>query len=83
MKLYGYTDEARSAENAVPAELVEISLVAAPDELRRIAQFLEACASNMEARGGKWEHEHLADKDRSFSGSPHFIVFNPEFGQCR
>ncbi len=78
MKRYGYTDKARLAEDAVPAELAEISLVAAPDELRRIARFLETCASNMETRGRMWEHEHLADKDRSFAGSPHFIVFNPD-----
>jgi hypothetical protein len=55
-------------------------MIATPDELRRIAQFLLDCADGMESRGKFWEDEHLSDKDRSFESSPHFVVFNPESG---
>jgi hypothetical protein len=34
----------------------------------------------MEQRGANWEHEHLSDKDKSFSDSPHFVIYNPEAG---
>lgn len=81
MKIHGYADEVLDIEEIVPAELAEITLVANPEELRRIARFLENCASGMEARGNSWEHEHLADKDRYFINSPHFVVFNPECDQ--
>lgn len=81
MKIHGYADEGRAIEDIVPAELAEITLVATPYELRRIAKFLESCANGMEARGKTWEHEHLSDKDHSFEGSPHFVVFNPECDQ--
>ena len=78
MKLHGYAGEGVTPEAIVPAELAEVTLVATPDELRRIAQFLERCASGMESRGRSWQHEHLSDVDRQFSASPHFVVFNPE-----
>lgn len=78
MKIYGYTDEGREAEEAKPLELAEITLVANPNELRLIAQFLENSARGMEERGTQWEHEHLSDKYRQFENSPHFVVFNPE-----
>ena len=81
MKIHGYADEGLAIEAVVPADLAEITLVATPDELRRIAKFLESCANGMEARGQSWEHEHLSDKDRSFKTSPHFVVFNPECDQ--
>ncbi len=81
MKIHGYADEGLKIEEIVPAELAEITLDATPEELRRIAKFLENCADGIEARGTSWEHEHLADKDRFFMGPPHFVVFNPECGQ--
>lgn len=81
MKIHGYADAGVALEDIAPCELTEITLVATPEELRRIAKFLESCASGMEARGKAWEHEHLSDNDRSFEGSPHFVVFNPEYGQ--
>lgn len=81
MKIYGYADEEKDIEDIVPDELVEITLVASPEELRRIARFLEDCANGMEVRGKSWEHEHLSDKDKYFKDSPHFVVFNPECGQ--
>ena len=81
MKIYGYLDQGVEAEHIAPAELAEITLVAVPSELRRIAKFLENCAAGMESRGKSWEHEHLSDKDKYFSDSPHFVVFNPECSQ--
>jgi len=45
MKIYGYADEEKDIEDIVPDELVEITLVASPEELRRIARFLEDCAN--------------------------------------
>ncbi len=81
LKIHGYADEGLPIETVVPAELAEITLVASADELRRIAKFLEFCADGMDACGRQWEHEHLADKDRTFQNSPHFVVFNPECGQ--
>ena len=81
MKIHGYADEWQEIKEIVPAELAEITLVATPEELRRIASFLENCANGMEARGKSWEHEHLSDKDRYFKDSPHLVVFNPECGQ--
>jgi hypothetical protein len=81
MKIHGYADEYLEVEAIVSAELAEITLVASPEELRRIARFLENCANGMEAHGRSWEHEHLSDKDRYFEGSPHLVVFNPECNQ--
>ncbi|GBG15716.1 uncharacterized protein NMK_3327 [Novimethylophilus kurashikiensis] len=81
MKIHGYADEGLDIEEIVPAELAEITLIATPEELRRIAQFLENCASRIETCGKSWEHEHLSDKDRYFTGAPHFVVFNPECDQ--
>ena len=78
MKLYGHADENRPSVTLDPSELAEITLVANPDELRRIAKFLESCASGMEERGKTWEHEHLSDRDASFEDSPHFVVYNPD-----
>jgi len=81
VKIHGYADEGLEIEEIVPAELAEITLVATPEELRRIARFLENCATGMEVRGKSWEHEHLSDKDRDFIDSTHFVVFNPECDQ--
>ena len=78
MKIHGYVDEGREIEEIVSPQLAEITLVATAEELRRIARFLENCASGMEVRGKSWEHEHLSDKDKYFKDSPHFVVFNPE-----
>lgn len=81
MKIYGYREEGAKSEEIVPDELAEVTVVATPDELRRIARFLENCANGMEVIGKSWEHEHLSDNDESFMGSPHFVVFHPEYGQ--
>ncbi|QKE63330.1 hypothetical protein HNE05_08120 [Aquipseudomonas campi] len=79
MEIHGYAKEERDTENLIPAELVEITLVASANELRRIAKFLERCADNIEKYGKSWGHEHLSDQDKSFGNSPHFVVFNPDY----
>lgn len=80
MKIHGHPALGDAAAG-IAAELAEVTLVATPDELRRIARFLESCAAGMEARGVAWEHEHLSDRDRSFDRPPHFVVFNPDYEQ--
>lgn len=78
LKIYGYKDEGLEPQDVRPGELAEITLVATPDELRRIAKFMNQAAEGMEARGRNWEHEHLSDKDKSFRDSPQFVIYNPE-----
>lgn len=76
MKLFGYSDDGRQAENPVTVELVEVTVNATPAELRRIAEFVLFCASEMERMGPKYDHVHLADRMREFESSPHFVVMN-------
>lgn len=80
MKIYGYKNEEQTSTVVEPAELAEITLVASPEELRKIAAFIISAANGMEARGSSWEHEHLSDKHKEFRNSPHFVIFNPETG---
>jgi hypothetical protein len=73
MRFFGYpkrTDE--------PTELSEVTLIASPKQLRKIAAFLLNAADGIEQRGMGWEHEHLADKVPGFRGAPGFIVFNQQ-----
>jgi hypothetical protein len=79
LKLYGHSGGTDTDEAATPSALAEITLVASPSELRRIAQFLSAAASNMDRMGIAYSHEHLSDWDwdRSFALSPHFVVAPP------
>jgi uncharacterized protein YacL (UPF0231 family) len=78
MKLsgYGYKDENQPIELTDFLELAEISLFATPEEIRKIASFLNASADNMEKMGNHYDHEHLSDKQNGFNDSPHFVVFN-------
>lgn len=80
MKLYGYECQGAPADDVEPAEMTEVTLVATPDELRKIARFLESAANAMERMGNDYSHEHLSDRDASFIDSPQLIVFNPESG---
>ena len=61
-------------EQVVPSQLAEITLVASPEELRKIAAFISAAADNMERMGPVYSHEHLADTTPGFEGAPHFVV---------
>jgi hypothetical protein len=74
MKLYGYKEADLEVDEPAPSKLVEVTLVASPAELRKIAAFLESAAREMERMGEGYSHEHLSDKDRSFSEAPQFIV---------
>jgi len=75
MKLYGYADEGLNAEDIVPMELAEATLCATPQELRRMSDFLLACALEMERMGDSYDHVHLGDLMKEFDGaSPHFVV---------
>ena len=78
MKLYGYSIEEAKNEEIMPHELAEITLVANPEELRKMATFLSSAANNMESMGKTFSHEHLSDKIPLFVGSPHFVVARPE-----
>lgn len=74
MKLHGYPDQDIPIEEIVSAELAEVTLVATPSELRRMADFLAFCASEMERMGVKYDHVHLSDHMKDFRLSPHFVV---------
>jgi hypothetical protein len=74
MKLFGYRDEDLDLEQPSPSKLAEVTLVASPAELRRIAAFLDAAAKEMEQMGATYSHEHLSDNDHHFSEMPQFVV---------
>ena len=74
MKLYGYSAKANLEQPTVPEALAEITLVASPAELRRIAEFLMSSAARMESMGSAYSHEHLSDWDSSFQSSAHLVV---------
>lgn len=78
IKFWGYKKRSRSRDASEPMELAEVTLVASPAQLRKIAKFMEAAAEGIEKRGLGWEHEHLADKVPGFRGSPGLIVFNQQ-----
>ena len=74
MKIYGHADEDSPAEDVVPDELAEITLCATPDELRKMAAFLELCAKEMERMGSNFDHVHLSERVKEFETSPHFVA---------
>ena len=74
MKLHGYAETDRPTSEIVPETLAEVTLVASPEELRRIARFLEYCADEMEHMGSTYDHVRLSDRDRFFENGPHFVV---------
>ena len=74
MKLYGYPGKGLPIEDIVSAELAEVTVNATPTELRRMADFLGFCASEMERMGATYDHVHLSDRMKEFRGSPHFVV---------
>jgi hypothetical protein len=78
MKIYGYKDEGLAIEEIQSEELAEITLVATPEELRKISRFIESAANEIEQWGRGFSHEHLSDKQPGFKNSPHFVVFNPD-----
>jgi hypothetical protein len=74
MKIYGY-----SCANAQKLlELIEVSFIASPMELRKLADFLISQAGHLEL-GEEWEHVHFSDflDDRNMNND--VIVFNPKY----
>jgi hypothetical protein len=78
MKLFGYASEELPIEDRVSAELVEVTLNATPQELWRMAEFLNFCAAEMDRMGIKYDHVHLSDRMKEFRESPHFVVMKGE-----
>lgn len=75
MRIYGYEDQDMETVHTVPKQLAEITLCATPTELRRMSEFLAACASEMERMGDLYDHVHLGDRMKEFdTSSPHFVV---------
>lgn len=74
MKLYGYID----SEPHKLAELKEVSLIADPTELRKLAEFLISQAERYEG-GNDQEHAHFSDfiGDREMNWD--VIVCNPKY----
>jgi hypothetical protein len=78
MKLYGYTQKARKADSNSPEKMAEVTLVASPAQLRKIAAFIENAAREMEEMGDTFSHVHLESQQKGFATSPQFVVFNPK-----
>ena len=78
MKLYGYTEEELDKDGPRPLQLTEVTVVSNPETLRKIAQFLNAKADDIEKKGKAFEHEHICDADLSFSNEPQIIVWNED-----
>ncbi|PXX47803.1 Imm32 family immunity protein [Undibacterium pigrum] len=77
MKIYGYKNTGLAPADIISDEMAEITLVASAQELRKIASFIVSAADDMERKNSNWEHRHLSDADKSFEGSPHFVVYKP------
>jgi hypothetical protein len=77
MKLFGFLEKRHPQPSQAPEALREVTLVATPAELRRIAQFLLDGASSMERLGASFSHEHLSDLDPEIETSPNLIISNP------
>lgn len=74
MKIFGYLDEGLPSALVAPSAMAEITLVATPNELRRIAAFLHTCADDIERMDGAFDHQHLGDYDPAFADAPQFVV---------
>jgi hypothetical protein len=77
MKLFGFLATRQPQQPQAPEALLEVTLVATPAELRRIAQFLLDGATSMERLGAGYSHEHLSDLDPEFETPPNLIISNP------
>jgi hypothetical protein len=78
LKLFGYSNEGRQATHPVPNELAEVTVNATSAELRRMAEFMLFCASEMERMGPKYDHIHLGDRMKEFASSPHLVIMRLE-----
>ena len=69
MKLYGYTEKSCETQEA-PELLTEVTFAVNPNELRKIANFFNQKAKEIEELGTDFEHEHLADNEDGFDDCP-------------
>lgn len=77
MNIYGHAAQ-HGDDDITPQQLAEITLCATPAELRVMAEFLSACAAEMERMGSDYSHVHLSDRAPGFRGSPQFVVAAPD-----
>lgn len=75
MKLHGYSDEGKPEEAIFSGALAEVTLEAAPEELRAMAAFFLAAADEMDRMGTAYDHMHLGDAVPLPKNSPHLTVF--------
>jgi len=76
LKISGYEHNNTQNDDIKFMDLAEITIEAIPEELRKIALFLNETAEKMENMGESYSHEHLADNQSGFENSPHITVFN-------
>jgi hypothetical protein len=72
MKVYGYPQD---QDLDTPLRMDEVTLVADPSTLRKLAAFLNYAADLMEQHGDQFGHEHFSDftqTDRD--GNPDFVI---------
>ncbi len=78
MKIFGYPKEGYDKSQLL--ELNEVTIAAKPEELRKIAEFFEQAAIDIEKHGSDFEYEHLQDHfnggQKGFDGNPDIIVYN-------
>ncbi len=74
IRFSGYANTELPIEEVVPVELAEVTMGATPAELRRMAEFLLFCASEMDRMGPVYDHIHLGDRMKEFEMSPHFVI---------
>jgi len=72
MKGFGYAQ----GNDGLLLEMAEMSIVAAPNELRDTANFLLKCADNIEADPDGWEHGHLTDEYEEYADCVDIVVSN-------
>lgn len=77
MQIYGYFKASAADE---PALLDEVTLVASPSTLRRLAAFLGHVADQMDRHGAAFGHEHFADYAREMSTAPQIIAMRESDG---
>jgi len=75
MKAFGYPEKKTKSG---PWEMREVTFVADPEMIRRLADFLEDAAARMESDGDRFDHLHLLDVWSAWGrGLPDVIVARP------
>ncbi|KGI77673.1 hypothetical protein [Oleiagrimonas soli] len=82
MKIYGRIDGSGFDAETSLRRLAEVTLVATPNELRRIDIFLSPSAETMERMGASHDHEHLSDRVDGFDAAPGFVVAQASSGDA-